>query len=227
MMIEPLHWDSTFFDIRVGKIASSKEAFQIPEEIPFDLLYLESKNEFVPTLKNFTSTLTQAKVLFEKQLVTPTNEVKAIYSFSELDIPIQSLYPLAYESGAFSRFKLDPNFSRKQFKRLYKAWVAASCTGTFAHDVLMYLIEEKAAGFVAYSISEKNGTIGLIGVHPEYQGKGIGSNLLQAVENELVQLGCSTLSIPTQVSNKKACSFYKKMGYSEKEITFITHYWRQ
>jgi ribosomal protein S18 acetylase RimI-like enzyme len=227
MNVENLSWDSNFFEIRVSKIVLEKEISSIDEDIPYDLIYLISASSSVPTIKNFTSSFTQGKVLFEKEMGNVSDKPHNIYSFSDLELSSSSLYSLAYESGRYSRFNLDTKFSEKNFIQLYQAWVEASCHSNFATDVLVYRVKKEPLGFVTFSIKEKKATIGLIAVKPDFQGKGIGSALLNGVENALVKQGCNSLIIPTQLINKQACSFYEKMGYIKKEITFVTHYWRQ
>ncbi|MBL4663030.1 MAG: dTDP-4-amino-4,6-dideoxygalactose transaminase [Flavobacteriaceae bacterium] len=69
-------------------------------------------------------------------------------------------------------------------------------------------------------------TIGLIAVNSSHQGKGIGGELINAVEVQLLDRGITTLRIPTQLKNEQACKFYKKLGYSPIEKTDIKHYWR-
>ncbi|WP_221658070.1 GNAT family N-acetyltransferase [Bacteroides salyersiae] len=53
-----------------------------------------------------------------------------------------------------------------------------------------------------------------IGVDREHQGKGIGKQLLMALEEEVKQRGGRKLSLTTDChNNKQAVSFYRSMGY--------------
>lgn len=53
-----------------------------------------------------------------------------------------------------------------------------------------------------------------IGVDREHQGKGVGKQLLMALEEEVKQRGGRKLSLTTDChNNKQAVSFYRSMGY--------------
>ena len=66
----------------------------------------------------------------------------------------------------------------------------------------------------------------MIAVDKEHQGKGIGRQLINKVENTLYQEGIKILRIPTQLENTEACFFYKKVGYAIIENKPIKHYWK-
>lgn len=50
-------------------------------------------------------------------------------------------------------------------------------------------------------------------VLPEYQGKGIGKKMIEALELDPLFLRAKRIEIPASIT---ACQFYKKMGYSYK-----------
>ena len=51
-------------------------------------------------------------------------------------------------------------------------------------------------------------------VLPEYQGKGIGRKIIEALENDEFFLRSVRIEIPSSIT---ACEFYKKMGYTYKD----------
>ena len=51
-----------------------------------------------------------------------------------------------------------------------------------------------------------------IRIHPEHQGKGVGSRLFNAAEAWATGKGCQYLKIETQNTNVPACLFYQKQG---------------
>ncbi|HET7412950.1 MAG TPA: GNAT family N-acetyltransferase [Pararhizobium sp.] len=50
-------------------------------------------------------------------------------------------------------------------------------------------------------------------VQPEFQGQGIGSALLQALENEVDAAGFETIEIETHARNQRAIDLYRRRGY--------------
>ncbi|MCH5324899.1 MAG: GNAT family N-acetyltransferase [Eubacterium sp.] len=50
-------------------------------------------------------------------------------------------------------------------------------------------------------------------VLPEYQGKGIGRQIIETLENDEFFLRAKRIEIPSSIT---ACEFYKKMGYTYK-----------
>ncbi|MBP6456665.1 MAG: GNAT family N-acetyltransferase, partial [Chitinophagaceae bacterium] len=106
-------------------------------------------------------------------------------------------------------------------------WIDNSISNIFADDLLVYLDQNEIIGFITYKTQNNTATIGLVAVSQNCQGKGIGSQLLKAVEHKLNNNSIKTLLIPTQQINEIACNFYKKQGYRIEETLFIKHYWKK
>jgi len=75
--------------------------------------------------------------------------------------------------------------------------------------------ESGIAGFlVAESSSRGAGHIITIDVLPRARRSGIGSELLRAGEQRLLDTGCGAVLLETAVDNEPAIRFYKRHGYS-------------
>ncbi|OCA86263.1 GNAT family N-acetyltransferase [Bacillus sp. FJAT-27986] len=57
-----------------------------------------------------------------------------------------------------------------------------------------------------------------IGVHPDFQGKSIGSKLLQFLDEEGKKRGIRKISLRVLSTNTPAISFYKRNGYIEQGV---------
>lgn len=227
MMIKLLQWDSDFFNKKVGEFELNllnKEPDNIAD---FDLVYVKSKNPFNLQLEGFECTLSQSKVVFSKNNLNTIDTLQAeIVSIDNFQVGEELLYDLAYESGKYSRFKLDRNISIEKFRALYQKWIDNSISKTFADDILMYIDEGVVLGLITYKVKEDEAEVGLFGVNESVQGKGIGKLLLAAAEHEIAKRKIKKLKIPTQLDNSQACMFYKKAGYNIIDKTIIKHFWR-
>lgn len=225
-MIKKLNWDTDFFDIEIGELTINEE-FNISQANKYDLLYVKSNKEFDLKIENFINSFSEKKIVFSKSIQSTFVDDENIFSIKGKDYNSNEIYELAFESGKYSRFYLDTKLEKSKFQELYKKWVDNSISNIFADDLLIYIHNGKAEGFVTYKINNKTATIGLIAVSPTQQGKGIGGKLIKTVENVLFKNKVKTLLIPTQQSNKLACDFYKKQGYEIHETTYIKHYWKK
>jgi len=57
-------------------------------------------------------------------------------------------------------------------------------------------------------------------VTKDYQGKGIGKQLVLATIQKCKKLGCCEVEVSTETTNIKAGKFYKKCGFNKTEILF-------
>lgn len=227
MKVKVLEWDSNFFNKKIGVIEIEEENGVLLDFEGFDLIYVKQiKNEYIE-IKDFKEAYFETKVVFSKN-ISKSNNLLNGFIFSAFDTIInrEQLYKLAYESGKFSRFKLDNNFQKHEFEELYKRWVDNSFSNDHADTILVYKDSSVILGFITYRIFNDYATIGLIAVCVTHQGKGIGKALLKAVENEVANSLVKELRISTQLQNELACGFYTKLGYSIMKKTIIKHYWR-
>ena len=65
-----------------------------------------------------------------------------------------------------------------------------------------------------------SGMIDELIVTNEYQGKGIGKQLVLAAIDRCRQLGCCEVEVSTEQTNLKARRFYRKCGFVKEEILF-------
>ena len=164
------------------------------------------------------------KIIFKKSITQKKRIVDShIQSYLANDIS-KEINELAYLSGTYSRFKIDENFTSKNFIDLYDEWVRKSITREIADEVFVYIEQSKILGFVTVSVKNNIGSIGLIAVNPKHQGKKIGSHLLNQVELFLTSKNITELQVPTQKANQLACDFYIKNGFEQFSNQNIYHF---
>lgn len=229
--INKLNWDSDFFKINVGELIVD-DSHSIDDSClqNFDLIVVKQNTDNQIQLKNFDTPFEETKFVFTKKFTSDFvlhNSTHEILNTDEYPIDAHLLFDLAFESGKYSRFKLDNHFPDNSFKALYQLWVLNSINKQFA-DKVYYIkhTDNSIIGFVTLRVHKNHASIGLIAISDRFQGQGIGKQLLQKVETYCYSNQINELQIPTQKKNTIACSFYKKNGYSILEETIIKHYWK-
>jgi dTDP-4-amino-4,6-dideoxy-D-galactose acyltransferase len=227
-------WDSKFFGYKVGE-AIIKEYDKIDfmklkkifYNINCKLVYLYPDSEKVLNeLSDSNIPLLDTKIIFYKNRTSFNKNIK-LYPIESyyIDDQYEKLIKLVFMSGKFSRYRIDTNFKRNEFEKLYKEWIDKSLKRIIADDVLVYKTNNKIIGFVTYVISELKLTIGLMAVDSDYQGKGIGKTLMDFIENVAYKKKLKEINVATQFANIEACDFYKACNYKMKSKKEIYHLW--
>lgn len=107
------------------------------------------------------------------------NHVENVEYFTDNIVP-EELKNLTLQSGAYSRFRVDPNFRNDEYVTLYSRWIEKSVSGDMADHILVYKEGVKILGFITLKIGPVKGTIGLLAVDERYRGKSIGKKLLSS-----------------------------------------------
>lgn len=86
------------------------------------------------------------------------------------------------------------------------------------NDIAIYVFEtdDRIVGYCSFNerAEEKNvGYVGLLNVHPAYQGKSLGRRLLQRCLEHCDELGFHLLTLGTWPGNLKSVPLYKKTGF--------------
>ena len=223
--VNKLDWDSEFFQKNIGEIDCNRSKLA-PVDQSFDLIYV--KNCFDPNfhITDFYLNHQETKVVFSKIVEEKQQPLTIIKDTDNSLLTKERFYPIAFESGKFSRFKLDSNFSKKDFEKLYSIWVDKSIAKEIA-DKVFYLEEKnELKGFITLKQKETDCLVGLFGIDIKFQGKGLGTTLLNVVEDYCSKNGIEKLIIPTQKENLPACAFYLKYGFEIIEEINIKHFWR-
>lgn len=112
--------------------------------------------------------------------------------------------------GKVSRYSLFPN---EKINYFYYTWVVNSIYGKMDDECIGYYIDNQLAGFATYRYRDGETIIGLIGVFPDFQNKGISQKILYYINNDAIEKGHKIVSISTQGINSKAINAYIKNGF--------------
>ena len=84
---------------------------------------------------------------------------------------------------------------------------------------LVGYLEEKLIASVMAGYDGHRGCINYFAVHPDFQARGYGKQLMDNVENGLRELGCPIINLQIREENDKVFSYYQKLGFvGEKRI---------
>jgi len=235
-IIEYLDWDSNNFGIKVGNantpvenLSQAQNLQKLAQSMGFQLIYYRFTaphaiaEQIARQMKWF---LADQKTTYIKTSQPPTSQVSdKIISYAQHPLT-PKLLSLAMQAAEYSRFKVDPKFTHKEYEILYKVWIERSLKQEIAQDVLVYLTDNGVeAGLVTLGEKNGRGDIGIIAVDGQFRGHGIGQQLVQAANNFFVAKGYQNLQVVTQKSNSTACHFYERCGYQVGTVENIYHIW--
>ena len=75
------------------------------------------------------------------------------------------------------------------------------------------LIASVMAGYEGH-----RGWVNYLAVHPDYQRRGIGKNMMEQVEELLLALGCPKINLQVRKTNKDVIDFYKRIGFKDDDV---------
>jgi ribosomal protein S18 acetylase RimI-like enzyme len=86
---------------------------------------------------------------------------------------------------------------------------------------LVGLIDRKVVASVMYSYDGHRAWVNYLGVDPELQKKGLGRQMMDAVEKKVRPLGCPKINLQVRNGNLNALKFYEKIGYKTDEVVSL------
>ena len=228
LKINKLEWDSNYFKKNIGSVYIKEPNVNLYNTEDFDLIYVFSDNYFQFKLNSFEKSFSETKLLFSKEIrnINKINNIEGEIITNPVMTPNDEIYKLAIKSGDFSRFNLDEKVLKTDFENLYKKWIEKSFDYQEKDQIIIYKIENKIAGLLAFKIDDTCGFLTLISVQEEFKGKGIGVLLVKKLENILLENNIIEVKISTQEINLIACNFYKKLGYKIINTKYLNHYWK-
>ncbi|MFB6731936.1 GNAT family N-acetyltransferase [Bacillus mobilis] len=85
-----------------------------------------------------------------------------------------------------------------------------------SHQVYSALIDDKVIGTITVSEQEQSTTLSGFAVHPSYQGKGYGKDILSYMVHTLITEGASTIELDVETKNINALQLYTQCGFEMK-----------
>lgn len=119
----------------------------------------------------------------------------------------------------------DPGASWRNRLAKYERWLtdpdAFVLVAEDAGGPIGYAFVTVGPGYASWCTGEKMATLQSLSVLPELRGSGIGSELLDAVEEELRRRGVGDLEITTATTNVDAQRLYERRGYTRGFVVYV------
>ena len=233
--IEPLAWESEFFQRQSAKLHLSDSAPRVnPAELDaFTLTQAKvpaHRLDLIDSLGPLGFKLVEGEVDLALSVAsavgtenaTPQSEAGTYQHRVATPEDIPLLRSVAAKAFALSRFRA-PWYDPQDSGRFYALWAEKAVLGTFDHQCLLVMdATGQPAGFVTLrDLADGSARIGLLAVFPDAQGKGLGSALMSAAKQWCQSHGLHRLWVATQMSNIAALRLYIRSGASIES----TAYW--
>jgi dTDP-4-amino-4,6-dideoxy-D-galactose acyltransferase len=236
-LVRFLPWDSDFFGKRIARVIPTTlnqvdldmiDAWG--KENRIDCVYFLSESvggaELTPVQKAGFR-LMDLRVTFilhlNKTSDRAASDFSAIFPANLTDIPM--LRDIAAQNHRDSRFYSDINFNRAISDALYATWIEKAVRDP-KQKVFVYRQQGEPIGYVTYSIHEsKYAEIGLVGISPTCQGKGIGFQLIEFSLQQMENDQLCHVTVVTQGKNVAALNLYEKTGFRILKIESWFHKW--
>jgi len=229
-----LEWDSEFFGFRIARIEkihlSTQDLLSILawcRQERIDCLYFlaeSSDSESIWLAEDYKFHLADVRVTLERK-VDPeiagmeTNSTFGIRPAQASDLDV--LRHIAGTSIQETRFYFDRRFPRERCDQLYQTWIEVSMKG-YADAVLVAEAGVKPIGFITCKVGNLHvGQIGLLGVRPGWEGKGIGVALVNAGLHWFAGRDMERVIVITQGRNIPAQRLYQRCGF----LISVTQLW--
>lgn len=84
-------------------------------------------------------------------------------------------------------------------------------------------IDGRVMATIMVGFEGRRGWLNLLGVLPEYQGQGYGSELVRHAVEVLRKIGAPKVNLLVRPSNSKVQAFYEKLGFEFEDAILMSH----
>lgn len=138
----------------------------------------------------------------------------------------EAVLAIAKSCFRYSRFHLDPLIPPETANQIKHDWILNYILKQRGEHLWVATVAGRPAGFLAVIAGEEAGrryrAIDLIGVAPDYQGRGIGQ-ALTAFFVDFYKQHSDFLQVGTQIANLPSMRLYPKIGFSLIKSAYVMH----
>ncbi|HKR05934.1 MAG TPA: GNAT family N-acetyltransferase [Bacteroidia bacterium] len=235
-----LDWDSAFFGYKVAMLLEPSfnynglsNGLQKLKEENVKLVYWSPAKRSIENgdeqkIASLGGKLVDIKTVYEISLDGKSaDEFKRDERVKEYTDTVMhpDLVGLAFETGVYSRYKVDERIGRQKFEELYTIWMEQSVEKKIAKAILVTVEEKRITGMITLGERDGSGNSGLMAVDPAQRGKGLGYALFQEMFRWFIEHGYKKIRLVTQEANVSACNFYERAGFEKVSAQPFYHFW--
>lgn len=216
--IEPLDWESEYFQLNSGKLHFDAAAPALTTDALDAFALVQAKIpaarvELADTLARYGFRLVEGEVDLSLQVGTECASHQGPLFRVAVPEDIPALQAAAARVFSASRFRA-PWYAEQDSGRFYATWIEKAVLGTFDHQCLLALnAAGQPSGFVSLrDIGQQQARIGLLAAFPGAKGQGMGGQLVAAAIAWCRQQRLQRLWVATQISNIAALRLYQRHG---------------
>ncbi|MFC1900219.1 GNAT family acetyltransferase [Chloroflexota bacterium] len=84
------------------------------------------------------------------------------------------------------------------------------------------IVDDKIAVTVMGGYEGHRGWANYLAVHPDYQKRNYGRQIMDVLEKKLMEMGCPKINLNVRTTNMEAMKFYYRIGYSQDEVITLS-----
>ena len=201
----------------------------------FNFLRYKSKNILISIksnkkFKNLFLKKNQIK-LIEKNITflkTPRKKKVEINYFKNIRLANifdkKKILDIAGNSFIKSRFYKDKNIKKRLAKKIKRNWVLNFFKKKRGEHLIVSEVNKKVVGFLLILKNQKDYIIDLIAVKKIYQNLGLGTKMIEFLENKILKQNKVKIYVSTQSDNKDSIKLYIKNKFKVKYKKYVYHF---
>ena len=87
---------------------------------------------------------------------------------------------------------------------------------------LVGTVDNRIAATVMGGYEGHRGWANYLAVHPDYQRRNYGRQIMETLENKLMEMGCPKINLNVRTTNIEAMKFYYRIGYKQDEVVTLS-----
>jgi len=201
----------------------------------FNFLRYKSKNILISIksnkkLKNLFLKKNQIK-LIEKNITflkSPRKKKVEINYFKNIRLANifdkKAILDIAGNSFIKSRFYKDKNIKKRLARKIKRNWVLNFFRKKRGEHLIVSEVNKKVVGFLLILKNQKDYIIDLIAVKKIYQNLGLGTKMIEFLENNILKQNKVKIYVSTQSDNKDSIKLYIKNRFKVKYKKYVYHF---